>query len=235
MGPVLTRGPTTLSGGERQRVAIARALAVSPRLLLMDEPLAAVDLERRQEILPWIESLHRELDIPVIYVSHSPEEVARLADYLVLLRAGRVLAAGDVHELFTRLDLPLALDNDATSVIEATVAGHDEEYRLTRLEFAGGQLTLGRLPLAAGSPVRLRLAARDVSLTLERQTGTSILNILPVTVDGISLNDEAQVTVRLLAGEVPLLARVSRRSARDLGLQPGMPVFAQVKGVALLN
>lgn len=235
IGPLLARRPTTLSGGERQRVAIARALAVSPRLLLMDEPLAAVDLERRQEILPWIESLHRELDIPVIYVSHSPEEVARLADHLVLLRAGRVLATGDVHALFTRLDLPLALDNDATSVIEATVAGHDEEYRLTHLEFAGGRLTLARQPVTVGSPVRLRLAARDVSLTLERQTGTSILNILPVTVEDISLSDEAQVTVRLLAGDVPILARLTRKSARDLGLQPGMAVYAQVKGIALLN
>ena len=233
--PLLKRQPATLSGGERQRVAIARALAVSPRLLLMDEPLAAVDLERRQEILPWIESLHRELDIPVIYVSHSPEEVARLADHLVLLREGRVLAAGDVHDLFTRLDLPLALDNDATSVIEATVAGHDEEYRLTHLEFVGGRLTLARQSVAVGSAVRLRLAARDVSLTLQRQTGTSILNILPVTVQDISLSDEAQVTVRLLAGRVPILARVTRKSARDLGLQPGMAVYAQVKGIALLN
>ena len=235
IGPLLTRKPHTLSGGERQRVAIARALAVSPRLLLMDEPLAAVDFERRQEILPWIESLHRELDIPIIYVSHSPEEVARLADHLVLLRAGRVLAAGDVHELFTRLDLPLALDNDATSVLEATVSGHDEEYRLTRLVFAGGELVLARQPVAAGSQVRLRLAARDVSLTLARQSGTSILNILPVTVDGISLSDEAQVTIRLLAGGVPLLARITRKSAAELGLQAGLEVFAQVKGIALLN
>jgi molybdate transport system ATP-binding protein len=204
-------------------------------LLLMDEPLAAVDLERRQEILPWLESLHRELDIPVIYVSHSPDEVARLADHLVLLRAGKVLAAGDVHELFTRLDLPLALDSDATTVLEATVSGHDEEYRLTRLAFAGGELLLARQPVSAGSPVRLRLAARDVSLTLLRQSGTSILNILPATVDGISLSDEAQVTVRLMAGGVPLLARVTRKSAADLGLQPGMEVFAQVKSIALLN
>ncbi|MGK2927898.1 MAG: TOBE domain-containing protein, partial [Lysobacterales bacterium] len=166
---------------------------------------------------------------------HSPEEVARLADHLVLLRAGRVLAAGDVHDLFTRLDLPLALDNDATSVIEAKVAAHDEEYRLTHLEFAGGQLTLARQAVAAGSAVRLRLAARDVSLTLQRQTGTSILNILPVIVQDISLSDEAQVTVRLLAGRVPILARVTRKSARDLGLQPGMAVYAQVKGIALLN
>jgi molybdate transport system ATP-binding protein len=216
-------------------VAIARALAVSPQLLLMDEPLAAIDLERRQEILPWIESLHRDLDIPIVYVSHSPEEVARLADYLVLLRGGRVLAQGDVHDLFTRLDLPLALGDDATSVIEATVAGHDEEYRLTHLAFEGGRFTVARQQIATGSPVRLRLAARDVSLTLERQTGTSILNILPVTVDSLSLDDEAQVTVRLLAGAVPLLARVTRKSARDLQLQSGMSLFAQVKGIALLH
>ena len=235
IGPLLQRRPATLSGGERQRVAIARALAVSPRLLLMDEPLAAVDVERRQEILPWIEALHRELDIPVIHVSHAPEEVARLADHLVLMRAGRVTASGDVHEMFTRLDLPLALEQDATSVIEATVSDHDEEYRLTRLEFAGGQFIMSRQPIAIGSPVRLRLAERDVSLTLQRQSGTSILNILPVTVDEISLDDEAQVTVRVLAGGVPILARITRKSALELALQPGMEVFAQAKGIALLN
>lgn len=235
IGSLLQRRPATLSGGERQRVAIARALAVSPRLLLMDEPLAAVDVERRQEILPWIEALHRELDIPVIHVSHAPEEVARLADQLVLMRAGRVTASGDVHEMFTRLDLPLALEQDATSVIEATVSDHDEEYRLTRLEFAGGQFIMARQPIAVGSPVRLRLAARDVSLTLQRQSGTSILNILPVTVDEISLDDEAQVTVRVLAGGVPILARITRKSALELALQPGLEVFAQAKGIALLN
>ena len=235
IAPLLSRRPSTLSGGERQRVAIARALTVSPRLLLMDEPLAAVDVERRQEILPWLEALHRELDIPVIHVSHAPEEVARLADHLVLMRAGRVVATGDMHDLFTRLDLPLALEADATSVIEARVSGHDEEYRLTRLEFAGGRLTMSRQAIAVGSPVRLRLAARDVSLTLQRQSGTSILNILPVTVDEISLDDDAQVTVRVLAGDEPILARITRKSALELGLQPGKQVFAQVKGIALLN
>jgi molybdate transport system ATP-binding protein len=235
ISPLLARKPATLSGGERQRVAIARALTVSPRILLMDEPLAAVDVERRQEILPWLEALHRELEIPVIHVSHAPEEVARLADHLVLMRAGRVVAAGDVQNLLTRLDLPLALDADATSVIEATVSGHDEEYRLTQLDFSGGQFTLSRQAIAVGSPVRLRLAARDISLTLQRQSGTSILNILPVTVDEISLNDDAQVTVRVLAGDEPILARITRKSALELGLQPGMQVFAQVKGIALLN
>jgi len=235
IAPLLRRNPSTLSGGERQRVAIARALAVSPRLLLMDEPLAAVDVERRQEILPWLEALHRELDIPVIHVSHSPEEVARLADHLVLMRHGRAIATGDVHDLFTRLDLPLALAQDAASVVEATVSGHDEEYRLTQLEFGGGRLIMSRQSVAVGSPVRLRLAARDVSLTLEHQQGTSILNILPVVVDEISLDDNAQVTVRVLAEGVPLLARITRKSALELGLQPGMQVFAQIKGIALLN
>jgi len=235
IAPLLSRKPVTLSGGERQRVAIARALAVSPRLLLMDEPLAAVDVQRRQEILPWLESLHRELEVPVVHVSHAPDEVARLADHLVLMQAGRVVATGDVHDLFTRLDLPLALEADATSVIEATVSGHDEEYRLTLLDFAGGRFTMSRQPVAVGSPVRLRLAARDVSLTLQRQSGTSILNILPVIVDEISLDDDAQVTVRVLAGGEPILARITRKSANELGLQPGMQLFAQVKGIALLN
>lgn len=235
IGNLLDRRPATLSGGERQRVAIARALAVSPRLLLMDEPLAAIDVGRRGEILPYIDSLHRELSIPVIHVSHSPEEVARLADHLLLMQRGRVTAAGDMHEIFTRLDLPLALESGATSVIEAKVCGHDEEYRLTRLAFSGGEFTVARQDIAIGSPVRLRLAARDVSLTLQRQQGTSILNILPVTVDAISLDDDAQVTVRLLAGGAPLLARITRKSSQELALEPGKAVYAQVKTIALLN
>jgi molybdate transport system ATP-binding protein len=238
IGPLLERKPATLSGGERQRVAIARALAVSPELLLMDEPLAAVDYEHRQEILPYIESLHRELDIPVIHISHLPEEVGRLADHLVLLRAGRVSAAGGVQELFTRLDLPLAANEDAATYIEARVAALDDEYHLTVLDFDGGQFTVARRdlrqPLVLGERVRLRLAARDVSLTLQQQTGTSILNILPVTIDSLREDADAQVTVRLRAGETALLARVTRKSAVELGLLPGQAVFAQIKSLALL-
>lgn len=233
--PLLERKPDTLSGGERQRVAIARALAVSPRLLLMDEPLASLDENRKQEILPYIESLHRELDIPVIHVSHAPDEVARIADHLVLLEAGNVVASGDVHEIFTRLDLPPALDSDAAAIIEAVVAGHDEAYHLTYLEFAGGRVSVPREDLQVGSEVRLKLAARDVSLTLEHQSGTSILNILPAVIDEITDEDSAQVTVRLLAGEAPILARITRKSAVDLALKPGKSVYAQVKSVALLN
>jgi molybdate transport system ATP-binding protein len=232
---LLNRKPATLSGGERQRVAIARALAVSPELLLMDEPLAAVDVNHKQEIIPYIESLHRDLDIPIIHVSHLPEEVARLADHLVLLGSGRVAASGDVHDMFTRLDLHLAHAQDAASVIEAVIAAHDDDYQLTYLEFAGGQIAMTRMALAVGEPVRLRLAARDVSLTLERQSGTSILNILPVTVDAITTDGEAQVTVRLMATGVPILARITRKSAEELCLEPGKSIFAQIKSIALLT
>lgn len=235
IGPLLDRKPATLSGGERQRVAIARALAVSPELLLLDEPLAAVDLSRKQEIIPYIESLHRELDIPMIHVSHLPEEVARLADHLVLLEAGRVVAAGDVHDVFSRLDLPLAQGGEAAALIEAVVTAHDENYQLTHLEFAGGRISMTRISLPPGSPVRLRLAARDVSLTLEKQTGTSILNIIPATVDALNRDGDAQVTVRLLASGVPILARITRKSADELALRPGMPLFAQIKSIALLT
>lgn len=234
IGSLLDRKPEKLSGGERQRVAIARALALSPQLLLMDEPLAAVDVGRKQEIIPYIESLHRELQIPVIHVSHLPEEVARLADHLVLLDSGRVKAAGDVHELFTRLDLPLARGTEASAIIEAVVAAHDRDYGLSFLDFGVGRIAMAGVDLPTGTTVRLRLAARDVSLTLERQSGTSILNIFPAVVDDISPDHEAQVTVRLNSGKVSILASITRKSADELDLQPGKPVYAQVKSVALL-
>jgi len=234
IGDLLTRMPANLSGGERQRVAIARALAVSPQLLLLDEPLAAVDVSRKQEIIPYIESLHRELDIPMIHVSHLPEEVARLADRLVLMESGRVTAAGDVHELFTRLDLALAQGAGAASIIEAVVAAHDTKYQLTCMAFGGGQITMAGIDLPVGTAARLRLAARDVSLTLEHQSGTSILNIFPAIVDGIARSSDAQVMVRLMAANVPLLASITRKSADELQLEPGKPVFVQIKSIALL-
>ncbi len=232
--PLLKRRPATLSGGEKQRVAIARALAVSPKLLLMDEPLAALDMKRKQEIFPYLESLHRKLKIPVIYVSHSPDEVARLADHLVLMESGRAAATGDVHDMFTRLDLDLAHGGNAASIIEAVVAGHDDEFRLTHLEFPGGQFTVAHQDIRAGSPVRLRLAARDVSLTLKHQTSTSILNILETTVEAITADGESGIMVRLLASDIPVLARITRKSAHELALVPGKTVYAQIKSIALL-
>ncbi len=234
IGRLMGRRPDSLSGGERQRVSIARALAASPRILLMDEPLASLDLDRKREILPYLESLHRSLEIPVIYVSHDPGEVARLADHMVLMQDGGVTADGGVQDMFARLDLPLAHGLDAAAVLDATVAGHDEAFHLTVLEFPGGRLVTTREDLPEGQPVRVRIAARDVSLTLEPQAGTSILNILPARIDALAPEGPAQDTVRLSVGETPLLARVTRKSVSALGLEPGRTVYAQVKSIALL-
>lgn len=232
---LLSRLPYTLSGGERQRVAIARALATSPRMLLMDEPLAALDQSSKQEILPYLESLRDELNIPVMYVSHSPNEVARLADQLVLLERGRIKACGPISEMLTRMDLPLAHEDYAKVLIEATVAGHDDEFDLTYLDFPGGRFTVSRKNLAAGSSARIRVAARDVSLTLEKQSNTSILNIFNAIIEDISDEGNAQVTVRLRIGDTPMLSRITRKSATLLQLEPGKQVYAQAKTVALLS
>ena len=231
---LLDRKPDTLSGGERQRVAIGRALAISPSLLLMDEPLTALDQASKQEILPYLESLFTELDIPVIYVSHSSDEVARLADHMVLLGQGRVVATGAISDMLTRLDLPLARGGDAEALIEATVSGHDEDYHLTYLDFNGGRFTVAHKELPIGSGVRLRVAARDVSLTLEHQSDTSILNIFPAIIDEMVTEGKAQMTVRLMVGGVPMLSRVTRKSSALLDLKAGKQVYAQAKSVALL-
>lgn len=232
---LLQRRSDTLSGGERQRVAIARALATSPRLLLMDEPLASLDVQRKADVLPYLERLHDELDIPVLYVSHAPDEVARLADHLVLLEAGRVVAAGPTRELMTRMDLPLAHGDSAAAVIEATVNRVEPQYHLSHADFAGGQISLLNPSLKAGQRVRVRIQARDVSLTLHKQDGTSVLNILAVTVTGISADSLGQVMVGLDANGSSLLARITQKSADALQLQPGSQVYAQVKGVAVLG
>ncbi|MBL3526228.1 MAG: molybdenum ABC transporter ATP-binding protein [gamma proteobacterium endosymbiont of Lamellibrachia anaximandri] len=235
IGPLLARRPQGLSGGERQRVAIARALLTSPRLLLMDEPLAALDRQSKREILPFLERLHEELSIPVLYVSHAPDEVARLADQLVLLEQGRVRASGPIGEMLTRVDLPLAHGDDAEAIVEAKVAEHDRKFHLTHLEFPGGRFTVARKDLPVGQPVRLRLLARDVSLSLERQEGTSILNIFPAKVETLADENPAQLMVRLDAGGVPILSRITRKSATILALEPGKSVYVQVKTVALLG
>lgn len=235
MQNLLARSPSQLSGGEQQRVAIARALAASPTLLLMDEPLAAVDERRKKDILPYLESVYQEFGIPVLYVTHSRNEVARLADYLLLLEEGKLVAKGEVSELFTNLDFPLSHDADAETVIEAKVAGHDEAFGLNQLDFPGGRFKVAGRPLPTGNSVRLQIMARDVSITLSHQQGTSILNIFPVTVEQLMSESKAQMTVRLMAGSVPLLSRVTRKSVEELNLKPGDSVFAQVKSVALLT
>jgi molybdate transport system ATP-binding protein len=235
IGALLARRPATLSGGERQRVAIARALAASPRLLLLDEPLAALDRRRKQEILPCLAKLHAELAIPMIHVSHAADEVARLASYLVLMEAGRAVACGPLGELLTRLDLSLAHEPDASAVLEAVVSAHDPHYGLTYLDSPAGRFTVLGSDLAPGTPVKVQVHARDVSLVLLPHPGSSILNVFPARIDSIAEDGPAQVTVRLVAGSVPLLSRITRKSAEALELAPGKAVHAQVKSVALLT
>ncbi len=230
---LLARRPEGLSGGQRQRVAIARALLTSPALLLMDEPLASLDTQSKQDILPYLERLHGELAMPVLYVSHAPAEVARLADYLVLLDAGRVRASGRLADLHARLDIARDQGDDADSIIEARVAEHDEAFHLSYLDFAGGRISLGRSQLALGYKARLRVMASDVSLTLHPQSGTSILNIFPARVEELAEYGQSQVLVRLDLSGTPLLARITRKSAHDLALSSGKQVYAQVKAVAL--
>jgi molybdate transport system ATP-binding protein len=234
VGGLLDRRPEELSGGERQRVAIARALLTSPRLLLLDEPLTGLDAAGRSEIVPYLERLHATLEIPVLYVGHAADEVARLADHLALMEAGRIVATGPIAEMLTRFDLPMSRGIDAEAVVEAEVVDHDEDFHLTRLAFPGGQFLITREELAVGTRVRLRILARDVSLTLERQAGTSILNILPVTVAELAEQGPSQVMVKLGVGDSVLLSRVTRKSAEALDLVPGKRLFAQIKTVALL-
>jgi molybdate transport system ATP-binding protein len=201
----------------------------------MDEPLAALDDRSKAEILPYLERLHADLAIPVVYVSHAPAEVARLADHVVLMDNGRVRAQGPLAELMTRLDLPLARGDTAEAVIEATVAAHDEQFHLTYLDFPGGRITVPRGDLAVGARARLRVYARDVSLVLAPQTNTSILNVFPVRITDLAEERPGQVIVRLDAGGAALLARVTAKSVAQLGLARGARAYAQVKGMALLG
>jgi molybdate transport system ATP-binding protein len=233
---LLTRSPQGLSGGERQRVAIARALLTRPRLLLMDEPLSALDQARKQEILPYLERLHDELEIPMLYVTHQVEEAARLADHLVLLEQGRVIASGPLDETLARLDLPLARDHEAGVVIAAEVVDHEAAWHLTRLRFAGGEILVSQRTLVVGTPVRVRILARDISIALSGDNASSIQNRFACQITGIApADDPAQCLVGLQAGGVPLLARITRRAADQLGLAVGQHVWAQVKAVALLE
>ncbi len=236
IGHLLERKPDRLSGGERSRVAIARALAVSPRILLMDEPLAALDLKRKQEILPYLERLHDALDIPVLYVSHAPDEVARLADHLVVMENGRVLACGALADTLTRLDLPIRLGEDAGAILDATVAEIDNIWHLARMEFAGGSLWARDQGLSIGRRVRVRVLARDVSLASEPPGRSSIQNVLQGRVDAIADDDHPGLAlVRVQVGDVMLLSRLTKRAAASLDVVPGQAVWLQVKSVALME
>ncbi len=233
---LLERMPQGLSGGERQRVAIARALLTSPQILLMDEPLAALDVARKSEILPYLERLHDELDIPIIYVSHAPDEVARLADTLVVMKEGCAVAVGPLTQTLARLDLPVQLGEDAGVVLQAVVVERDAQWYLARVEFDGGSLWVRDGGHPIGQSVRVRILARDVSLALTPPGNTSIQNCLPATVDSMA-NDyhPALALLRLKMGNSPLLARLTHRSAAALELKVGKAVWVQIKAVALIG
>lgn len=237
IGKLLTRGVDALSAGERQRVAIARALLSDAELVLMDEPLSALDHLTRESVMTCLESLHRDLRAPVVYVSHSVEEVARLADAVVVLEGGRVVERGLAREVFADPGSFVARLDNPGAIIECVVAASDEDYALSGLAFAGEpdapRLWVERIGAGSGQAVRLRIHARDVSVTLRRPTETSILNVFPATVQTLREAGPASVLVGLeVAGQV-LLARVTRRSAAELGLRSGLEVYAQVKSVSL--
>jgi molybdate transport system ATP-binding protein len=235
IAPLLERRPDRLSGGERQRVAMAQALLRRPRVLLMDEPLAALDEARKHEILPYIERLRDELSIPIVYVSHSIGELSRLADHLVVLDAGRAVASGPLHQILTRLELAQAMNDDTGALIDATVAAHDAPNELTQVSFDGGALWVGRIDRPLGSKVRARALARDVSLALEPPGPSSILNVLTARVTEVRDEGAERVLVGLVlgSGRVALLARITRRSMVTLGLRTGLTLYAQINRVAL--
>lgn len=240
IGALLDRAPVSLSGGERQRVAIGRALLSQPRLLLMDEPLSALDRMTKDEILPYLEALHESLSIPILYVSHDIAEVERLADTLVLLSRGRVSAAGALPALQADPELPLLRAAEAAVTVEGRIAAMDEAYSLTVISVPGGTLTIPGYQGDAGSRRRLRISASDVSFTRKRPVDTTILNCLPARIVSVSPQDgdDAQVNVVAALGEdgagARIVARITRKSRESLGLAPGVSVFAQIKSVALV-
>ncbi len=241
---LLERRPDRLSGGERQRVAIARALLTSPRVLLMDEPLSALDAQRKAEVLPFLERLNQQSGVPLIYVTHALEEAVRLADHLVLMSVGRVVASGAARDLLARLDLPLSQLDEASVMLPGTVAEHDARYGQSRIDVSGLPLWVGLHQAPVGQAVRVRVLARDVSVALSHRADSSIVNILPAHIDALRDDGPDTVTLQLRlqapdgveAQQAPvLLARITRRSRDALNLMPGQAVFAQIKGAALIR
>ncbi len=230
---LLERRSHALSGGEKQRVAIGRALLSNPRLLLLDEPLASLDDPRKAEILPFLERLRDQIGVPILYVTHAMEEVARMADHLVLLEHGKVAAAGFPGELFARLDLPLLVDRpDVGAILIGVVAAQDEARGVTRIATGGAEFLLSHIDLPPGHPVRLRVLARDVAIATRRPEGLSVQNVLPCRLTALSDRPNGRCLLRLDLGGAALLALLTADSAKRLHLQPGQDVFALVKSVA---
>lgn len=233
---ILNRYPQKLSGGEKQRVAIARALLINPTILLLDEPLASLDMERKQEILPYLERLKTELKIPILYVSHSTNEIARLADTLVALNNGQVVASGPLLECLSRLDFPIKLGEDTGVVINAKVVEINKKWSLARVSFAGGELWVRDSGYPVGNNVRVRILARDISLALNHHTDSSIVNILSGMVEEIADDlHPAMALIRIKVADEFFIARITRRSVNNLNLTLGQPVWMQIKSAALVR
>ncbi|HSF47387.1 MAG TPA: molybdenum ABC transporter ATP-binding protein [Burkholderiales bacterium] len=231
---LLQRRPGKLSGGEKQRVAIGRALLASPRIFLMDEPLANLDSARKSEILYYLERLRDEMRVPILYVTHAIEEVARLADTMAVLANGRVIACGEVEEVMARLELyPFTGRYESGAIIDATVIAHDANFELTRLRFAGGELIAPNVQALIGEPVRVRIRARDVSIALLPPGDMSILNVLRGRVEEIREEEGALADLRIDVSGTSLLARITKHSRERLKLQVGQEVYALVKAVSL--
>jgi molybdate transport system ATP-binding protein len=233
LGELLRRRPRTLSGGEKQRVAIGRALLAQPRILLMDEPLAALDVPRKTEILDYIERLRDELGIPIVYVSHSVTEVTRLADTVAVLSDGQCLAVGEVDDVMGRIDLkPVTGRYEAGSVLDTHVSAHDPDDELTTLAFDGGELFVPHVDAPLGERVRARIRARDVSLSVRKPVGISTLNVLSARVTAIGDEPGPVLDIQLAVGGAMLLARITRRSCRELSIHREQEVYALVKAVS---
>jgi molybdate transport system ATP-binding protein len=232
---LMDRDVATLSGGERQRVAIARALLTSPAVLLMDEPLSALDLKRKQEILPFLERLHQELDIPIIYVTHAIDEVVRLADHIVMLEDGKAVASGPISSLLSRMDLPPAFTEEAGAVLDGVASEIDEQHALAALSTQAGVLWAPAGALRPGAATRVRIHARDVSLALSRHQDSSILNVLPAVVLSFAPSAHpGQVLIECQCGAAKIVARITSRSFDALRIAEGMHVWLQVKSVSLV-
>ncbi len=236
IGHLMRRQAASLSGGERQRVAIARALATQPRLLLLDEPLAALDLARRLEILPWLERLRDEMSMPMLYVTHSVDEVARLADHLVVLDGGSVKVRGAVQDVFSRIDSPVIIGDDAGVLLHGYVRYRDEAWHLAKIEFSGGGLWVRDNDIPLGKQVRLRVLARDVSIAVDEPRDTSIQNHLQGRIEAIADDvHPSQAMVQIRCEESIVLARITKRAISALNLQKGMTIWVQVKSVAVIE
>nr|VFK44689.1 MAG: molybdate transport system ATP-binding protein [Candidatus Kentron sp. SD] len=233
LSSLLDRYPDTLSGGERQRVGIGRALLCSPRLLLMDEPMAGLDRARKGEIMPYLEGLRANFSIPILYVTHDIAELIRIADWLVFMENGQIPASGPLEGMLSRMDSDITGQEDAGAVLQVRVIGHDDTFHLTEVEFPGGRLLIPRLPRKTGEQLRLRVHARDVSLMLDPPGRTSILNVVTATITELSTRTPGRVLVKLDAGGIPLLAWITEKSCHNLGLRAGVAVHAQIKSVAL--